>query len=55
MNIIGKFTNIVEPNLKNFEVFKFLKYGTYFIEIMTTSQVFGTIYDKLRLRIGEKT
>jgi hypothetical protein len=55
MNIIGKFTNIVEPNLKNFEVFKFLKYGTYFIEIMTTSQVFGTIYDKLRFRIGEKT
>jgi hypothetical protein len=49
------FVNVIEPQLENFGKFKILKWGFNIIEILTSSQVFGTIYDKLRFRVGDKT
>ena len=49
------FVNVIEPQLENFGKFKILKWGFNIMEILTSSQVFGTIYDKLRFRVGDKT
>lgn len=49
------FFNTIDPKLKITELLTFVKFSLYLIEILTSSQIFGTIYDKLRFRIGEKT
>jgi len=55
MTINNFYTSILKPHLEKIGNFTLLKWGFYFAEIITTSKVFGTIYDKLRFRVGDKT
>mmetsp|Transcript_35931 Transcript_35931/g.91835 ORF Transcript_35931/g.91835 Transcript_35931/m.91835 type:complete len:195 (+) Transcript_35931:36-620(+) len=55
MTIINFYNNIFKPHLEKIGKFTLLKWSFYFAEIITTSKVFGTIYDKLRFRVGDKT
>jgi len=55
MTITNFYINIFKPHLEKIGKFTLLKWGFYLSEIITTSKIFGTIYDKLRFRVGDKT
>jgi hypothetical protein len=55
MTFKGLYVNVIEPKIEIFGRFKIIKCGLNFLEILTSCQVFGTLYDKLRFRVGQKT
>jgi hypothetical protein len=55
MTIKRIYINVIEPQIEKVGKFKILKWGLNFLEILTSCQVFGTLYDKLRFRVGQKT
>jgi len=48
-------TDIMESGFPKIEKFTLLKWGIFLLETYSSAQIFGTIYDKLRFRIGDKT
>lgn len=53
---INEYYNIVlKPELERIGNYNLLKWGIYLLEIWTASKIFGTIYDRLRFRIGNNT
>ena len=55
MQLTTYFTNVVQPELQRIGTITICKWGIYLLEVISASQIFGTIYDKLRFRIAEHT
>jgi len=55
MTFKGLYVDVIEPQIEKCGRFKIIKWGLNFLEILTSCQVFGTLYDKLRFRVGQKT
>merc|ERR1711998_196664 len=55
MGISQLFASVIDTGLLSLDKITFVKWGIYFSEIITSSQAFGVLYDKLRFRVGEKT
>jgi hypothetical protein len=55
MNIYSYYKSILKPEIERIGKYNLLKWGIYLLEVWTTSRIFGTIYDKLRFRIGDNT
>lgn len=55
MKLPEYYTNIIKPEIERIGILNLLKWAIYLIEVWITSRIFGTIYDKLRFRIGDIT
>jgi len=55
MSLTNFFASVIEPGFQKTGKFTLLKWGIYLGETYTSAQVFGTIYDKLRFTIADKT
>jgi len=55
MNSIKYYVSVIDPQIQKIGKWTILKWMAYFTEIVTSSQVFGEIYDRIRFRIGKRT